>query len=113
MQTLVIYDIPDDRTRNRLAEACKDYGLTRIQFSGFMGALSHHRREELEGRLRQTMGTQVGKIHIFPLCDKDLKLRREIVVAGKGPTGGRKRGKHPGAITEVDDEATSGRATQA
>jgi len=80
MQTLVIYDIPDDRDRDKVAEACKDYGLRRIQWSAFIGDLNHNRREELEKRLRKTLGNKEGNIQIYPICDKDLRLRREISI---------------------------------
>ena len=78
MVILLIYDIPDDGTRLRIAERCKDYGLTRIQYSSFMGSLSRNRREELVLVLEQELGQQPGNIQIYPLCDRDLRLRIEI-----------------------------------
>jgi CRISPR-associated protein Cas2 len=45
--TVVLYDIPDDRIRTRISEACLDYGLERMQFSAFQGKLSRNKREEL------------------------------------------------------------------
>lgn len=80
MKTLVIYDIEDDRVRTRIFEACKDYGLSHIQYSAFLGDLNHNRREELAQRLRKTMGRKRGKVSIFPMCDKDLRLSKEIWV---------------------------------
>jgi CRISPR-associated protein Cas2 len=53
LSTLVIYDIEDDRARTRVSEACKDFGLQRLQFSCFRGTLSQNKREELYERLRQ------------------------------------------------------------
>ena len=47
MQTLVIFDIPSNKIRNKIGEACKDYGLSRIQKSSFLGDLNNNRREEL------------------------------------------------------------------
>ncbi len=82
MQTLVIYDIADDRTRTRMAEVCKDYGLQRIQWSAFMGDLNHNRREELSHRLRSLLGGEDGCVQVFPVCDKDLKLRFEAATPG-------------------------------
>lgn len=90
MITLVIYDIPDDRTRNRLAEVCKDYGLERIQYSAFRGNLNHNRRQELIQRLRRTLGEQEGNVQVWPVCDKDAALSTEIRVPGAaGKEGGR------------------------
>ncbi len=81
MQTLVIYDIPDDRIRNKIGEACKDYGLVRIQYSAFLGDINHNRREELRMRLQRTLGNKEGNIQIYPFCDKDAKLKKEIINA--------------------------------
>ncbi len=53
LQTLVIYDVEDDRARTRVAEACKDFGLLRIQYSCFRGKLSQNKREELYERMRK------------------------------------------------------------
>lgn len=80
MVTLVIYDIPDDNTRNKLAEVCKDYGLRRVQFSAFLGNLNHNRRQELVQRLRRTLGRKEGNIQVWPVCDKDVALVTEIDV---------------------------------
>ena len=88
MQTLVIYDIPDDRLRYRISEVCKDYGLGRIQYSTFRGALNHNRREELEQRIRRVLGREEGNVQLFPICDKDLRLRSEIA---NRPQGGDKK----------------------
>lgn len=80
MQTLVIFDIPDDKIRNRIGNACKDYGLTRIQYSAFLGDINHNRRDELRQRLRRTLGKKAGNIQIYPLCEKDMRLKCEIVI---------------------------------
>ena len=78
MHTLVIYDITEDKTRNRIAEVCKDYGLKRIQWSAFMGKLSVNRREELHLRLVQTLKDKSGDIQLYPICSKDMNLKKEI-----------------------------------
>jgi hypothetical protein len=51
--TLVIYDIEDDWARTRVSEACKDFGLERIQYSCFRGMLSRNMREELREKMRR------------------------------------------------------------
>ncbi|MEW6522246.1 MAG: CRISPR-associated endonuclease Cas2 [Bacillota bacterium] len=78
MQTLVIYDIPDDRLRARIAEACKDYGLARIQWSAFLGELSQNRREELAQRCHKTLGRHEGNVQLYPVCDRDMRLSIEV-----------------------------------
>ena len=52
LTTLVIYDIEDDWARTRVSEACKDFGLERIQYSCFRGMLSRNKRGELYERFR-------------------------------------------------------------
>ena len=77
--TFVIYDIEDDRVRGRVASACKDYGLERIQYSAFCGQLDATRRGELAARLGDTLGRDVGKILLLAVCEKDARAKREII----------------------------------
>ncbi|GAX88396.1 CRISPR-associated endonuclease Cas2 [Effusibacillus lacus] len=76
MQVLVIYDVENDRIRSKVANACKDYGLQRIQFSAFRGDLSANRMEELFFRLKKILGVDKGNIQMYPMCEKDLKQAR-------------------------------------
>ena len=71
--TLLIYDIPSDRLRTKVANACLDYGLERIQYSAFQGSLTHNRQEELLQRIRRIMGSHAANIQLFPVCEKDLR----------------------------------------
>lgn len=74
----MIYDIPSDKIRSRLGEICKDYGLERVQYSGFLGLLTRNMREELCLKLGETLGDEPGKIMIQPICEKDAKAMFEI-----------------------------------
>ncbi|GAB6158198.1 hypothetical protein JCM39194_13980 [Desulfotomaculum varum] len=78
IKTFVIYDIEEDKIRNKILEACRDYGLQHVQYSTFFGELNHNRREELKLRLKKTLGCKNGKILVFPICDKDLRLLENI-----------------------------------
>ncbi len=89
--TVVIYDIPDDRTRIRISEACLDYGLERIQYSAFAGKLTRNKREELFLRLKALLDEKPGKILVQPICEKDLKSAKVVEnerEAGKATEGG-------------------------
>ena len=77
--TFVIYDIVDDLVRGRVANACKDYGLERIQYSAFSGLLDATRRGELATRLGDTLGGDVGKILVLAVCEKDVRAKREFI----------------------------------
>ena len=78
MRTLVIYDITDDRIRNLVSEICKNFGLSRIQKSAFLGKLSSSRRKELSVKLKKALGNAKGNIQIFVICEADLALREII-----------------------------------
>lgn len=75
---MVIYDIPDDRARLRISEACLDYGLERVQYSAFSGKLTRNKREELFLRLKTILQEKPGKILVQPVCAKDLKAARMV-----------------------------------
>lgn len=66
----VFYDIPDDKIRNKVGEKCKDYGLTRVQFSGFSGKLDKNKRQELITKLKKIIGSNKAILLIQPVCSK-------------------------------------------
>ncbi len=75
----VFYDIEDDKVRARAARICKDFGLERTQFSGFVGYLSRNKREELGIKLRDNLEGANGKVLIQPVCEKDFRQYREYI----------------------------------
>ena len=79
MMCLLVYDITHDGTRNKVSEACLDYGLERIQFSAFLGDLSRTHQEELFRKVRKKLGKKPGKIQLFPVCEKDMRQRLEVI----------------------------------
>ena len=83
MISLLIYDIPDDRLRAKVADICLDYGLERIQYSAFMGKLNHNRQGELLQKIKRKVGNKAANVQLFPICDKDLRLRKTVIVAGE------------------------------
>jgi len=91
MQTLVIYDVPSDKIRNKIADVCLDYGLTRIQYSAFLGQTTENRREEILGKIKRQLGNQEGNVQMFVMCDKDLGKRKGIVNEPKGNVGERRK----------------------
>lgn len=71
LDTLVVYDVPKDKLRRRVYEACKDYGLKRFQFSAFRGPLDRNRRQEIFFRIRSIVGDHTARILVLALCAKD------------------------------------------
>lgn len=78
LTTYVLYDIPDDGVRTKIADVCKDYGLERIQFSAFCGSLTRNKREELFLRLGEVLGELPGKILLQPVCEKDVRSSLQV-----------------------------------
>jgi len=79
----LFYDIENDGIRNKIAETCKDYGLERIQFSGFSGILAKNKREELFLKLSSLISNKAGKLLMLPICERDIKARRELIQEGE------------------------------
>ncbi|GAB4505457.1 MAG: CRISPR-associated endonuclease Cas2 [Anaerolineales bacterium] len=76
--TLLVYDIPDDRKRTKIADICQDYGLDRIQFSAFLGWLLPTQQEELFLKIKKVLGKKPGNVQLFPVCAEDWKKRKVI-----------------------------------
>jgi len=79
MMCLLVYDIAHDGTRSKIADACLDYGMTRIQYSAFLGDLSSTHQQELFRRIRKRLGKRLGRVQIFPMCERDLRNRLELI----------------------------------
>ncbi len=75
---LVVYDIVEDRIRAKIADLCLDYGLSRIQYSAYVGNLSVTHQTELLQKARRRLGRSTGHVALFPICDADFKGRREV-----------------------------------
>jgi CRISPR-associated protein Cas2 len=78
VKTFVIYDVEDDRVRTKVADACQDYGLVRIQFSTFFGDLSRNRQEELQQRIGRLIGKKAAYVVLLPICQRDMEAMLEV-----------------------------------
>lgn len=85
MNCIVVYDISDDSLRTKVADICLDYGLQRIQLSAFLGDLSTNRQGELLQKIARRAGKRQVKVHLFPLCERDFRLRKQVI--RDGPPG--------------------------
>ncbi len=82
MKTILIYDIPDDKVRTKVADICLDYGLERVQYSAFFGELNANRQGEILQKIKRKIGKKAANVQLFPMCDKDVRLRKVIEVKG-------------------------------
>lgn len=78
MRYLLIYDISHDGTRTKVADACLDYGLERIQYSAFFGELSKTHQRELFVKILRRIGKHGANIQLIPLDEKSWLARRTI-----------------------------------
>ena len=74
--TWILYDISKDRARNRVAKACKEAGLMRVQKSVFLGPLERNRLDELAMFIEDLINEDVDRVYIFPMCEADFQKVR-------------------------------------
>jgi CRISPR-associated protein Cas2 len=79
MRCFLVYDIPHDGKRSKIADVCLDYGLDRVQFSAFIGELRATHRDELMLKVKKILGKQPGKVLLFAINAADWEARHEIV----------------------------------
>lgn len=73
MITWVLYDIQNDRARNRVAKICKQAGLYRVQYSCFLGTLDEQELDTLELQIEPEINPDADKVYIFPMSRAELK----------------------------------------
>lgn len=78
MRCLVIYDIPNDRTRTKVSDACLDYGLERVQWSAFMGELNTTLQRELLLKIQHILGKRAAKVRLLPINEIMWQQQRVI-----------------------------------
>ncbi|PMP86365.1 MAG: CRISPR-associated endonuclease Cas2 [Thermodesulfobium narugense] len=69
----IIYDIVDNKTRTKIARACKNKGLYRVQKSAFLGALNKNQIDELKIICKDMINPEKDSVYIFPMCEDDFK----------------------------------------
>lgn len=80
MNLLVLYDIATNKVRSKIADACLDFNLQRIQYSAYLGQIDPAWRPELEARLQKILGEEKGRIHIVSLDKRAMKSLLKIGV---------------------------------
>lgn len=83
MRCLIIYDITHDGSRIKVADACLDYGLQRIQYSAFFGELSNVHQRELFSKIERRIGKHAANVQLFPLDEKSWSGHRVIERIGE------------------------------
>jgi len=74
----IIYDISENRIRNKIVSICKNYGFFRVQKSSFIGELTKNRMEMLALEIKNLELGEDDCIFIIPNC-KSCFLEKEII----------------------------------
>ncbi len=67
----VLYDIKNDKTRGKVAKACLQSGLNRVQYSCFVGNLDENEMDALQIRFEDLFNEDEDSIYMFPMSRKD------------------------------------------
>lgn len=77
-RVILVYDVVEDKARSKVADACLDYGLDRVQYSVFAGKLSRNHQEELMLCIDELMLEACGNIKLIPVSDDDWNKLLEV-----------------------------------
>lgn len=69
----VIYDIVDDKVRNKVARSCLNKGLYRVQKSVFLGDINSNLRDTLALECEAVIDPNVDSVYIFPMDSASFK----------------------------------------
>lgn len=71
--TWAIYDITNDKIRQKIVKLCKTYGLYRVQKSVFLGDLNNNILDEFVLQSEEFIDLDKDSVYIFPMCEQDFK----------------------------------------
>lgn len=69
----VMYDIRNDRVRTKIAKACEQAGLYRVQYSVFLGTIEANEKDTLQLQIEELMNEDEDSVYIFPMSKDELK----------------------------------------
>lgn len=73
MLTWFIYDISNDKIRNKVSKIAQEYGLYRVQKSVFFGNINKNKLDEIILKSKKIINIDGDSLYIFPMCEKDFK----------------------------------------
>lgn len=69
----VLYDIKNDRARTKVARACLQSGLYRVQYSCFLGSITLNMKDSLQLEIEELIDEDEDKVYIFNMSRDELK----------------------------------------
>jgi CRISPR-associated protein Cas2 len=73
MYAWLIYDITDNKNRNKVIKSAQKKGLHRVQKSVFLGTINKNKFDELKMECEEIIDEETDSVYLFPLCEKDFK----------------------------------------
>ena len=80
MLVWVIYDISSNKDRGKIAKACKEYGLIRVQYSVFFGDIPVQRMDELAEFSKDLVDLETDAVFLIPISENDFEKK---IIIGK------------------------------
>lgn len=80
MLVWAIYDISNDKVRNKIVKLCKNVGLYRVQKSVFLGDINSNDLDELSLESESLINKKSDSVYIFPMCKQDFD---KVVLLGQ------------------------------
>lgn len=77
MLVWVIYDISENKIRNKIVKICKKYGLYRVQKSAFLGDLNNNQWDSLAIECEDFI-EDTDSVYVFPMCGSCFKTIKLI-----------------------------------
>ncbi len=71
MLTWILYDIENNKNRNKIAKLCLKTGLYRVQLSCFLGDINSTELKELSLHIEELINIDNDKVYIFPISKDD------------------------------------------
>lgn len=69
----ILYDIEKDKPRTKVAKACLQSGLYRVQKSVFLGTIDENEKDILQLRIEELINEETDSVYIFPMGKGELK----------------------------------------
>jgi len=73
MYAWLIYDITENKNRNKVIKSAQKKGLHRVQKSVFLGTINKNKFDELKMECEEIIDEETDSVYLFPLCEKDFK----------------------------------------
>lgn len=68
-----IYDISQNKIRNRIVKIAMEHGLYRVQKSVFLGNINKNDLDSLVLQSDEIIDKKTDSVYIFPMCEADFK----------------------------------------